>query len=118
MAQGHALGDDPAQRVPEEVRRLPAERVEDGDRVVGLAVLFARREAGGAGGGDRSDRAAHLAAVAAEGRHPHLLAALTEAGAPPPADPADRDALFVRLLRRLLPAMLDEGGGDGEGEGG
>ncbi|MEU5449743.1 MULTISPECIES: TetR/AcrR family transcriptional regulator [Streptomyces] len=84
----------------------------------GLAVLFARREAGGAGGGDRSDRAAHLAAVAAEGRHPHLLAALTEAGAPPPADPADRDALFVRLLRRLLPAMLDEGGGDGEGEGG
>ncbi|MYR13060.1 TetR/AcrR family transcriptional regulator, partial [Streptomyces sp. SID724] len=50
-------------------------------------------------------RAAHLAAVAAEGRHPHLLAALTSAGPPP----ADRDALFVTLLRRLLPAMLGQG---------
>lgn len=72
----------------------------------GLAVLFARRETGATGGGDRSAQAAHLAAVAAEGRHPHLLAALTAAGAPPPAD---RDALFVRLLRRLLPAMLGQG---------
>lgn len=86
----------------------------------GLAVLFARREAaatstGGPAGapatghpatGDPAARAAHLAAVAAEGRHPHLLAALTAAGAPPPAD---RDALFVRLLRRLLPAMLGQG---------
>ncbi|MFD4796421.1 TetR/AcrR family transcriptional regulator [Streptomyces anulatus] len=71
-----------------------------------LAVLFARREAGAAGAGGPSAQAAHLAAVAAEGRHPHLLAALTAAGAPPPAD---RDALFVRLLRRLLPAMLGQG---------
>ncbi|MFJ7409879.1 TetR/AcrR family transcriptional regulator [Streptomyces sp. NPDC098077] len=82
----------------------------------GLAVLFARRETGATGGGDRSAQAAHLAAVAAEGRHPHLLAALTAAGAPPPADLTDRDALFVRLLRRLLPAMLGEGEGEGEGE--
>ncbi|WP_406240728.1 TetR/AcrR family transcriptional regulator [Streptomyces anulatus] len=97
----------------------------------GLAVLFARREAaatptgapaagapaagapaagdpaaGDPSTGDPAGRAAHLAAVAAEGRHPHLLAALTAAGAPPPAD---RDALFVRLLRRLLPAMLGQG---------
>ncbi|MFH8396911.1 TetR/AcrR family transcriptional regulator [Streptomyces anulatus] len=87
----------------------------------GLAVLFARREAaatatgdpaahdpaaGDPAAGDPAARAAHLAAVAAEGRHPHLLAALTAAGAPPPAD---RDALFVRLLRRLLPAMLGQG---------
>ncbi|MFD4176778.1 TetR/AcrR family transcriptional regulator [Streptomyces anulatus] len=86
----------------------------------GLAVLFARREAAATSPGDPSPgdpaaatspgdpaaRAARLAAVAAEGRHPHLLAALTAAGAPPPAD---RDALFVRLLRRLLPAMLDQG---------
>ncbi|MER6020198.1 TetR/AcrR family transcriptional regulator [Streptomyces anulatus] len=82
----------------------------------GLAVLFARREAtamstgapatGAPAAGDPATRAAHLAAVAAEGRHPHLLAALTAAGAPPPAD---RDALFVRLLRRLLPAMLGQG---------
>ncbi|MFJ2431828.1 TetR/AcrR family transcriptional regulator [Streptomyces anulatus] len=95
----------------------------------GLAVLFARREAtastgdpaavtstgdlsagdpspGDPSAGDPAARAAHLAAVAAEGRHPHLLAALTAAGAPPPAD---RDALFVRLLRRLLPAMLGQG---------
>ncbi|WP_274032710.1 TetR/AcrR family transcriptional regulator [Streptomyces sp. MMBL 11-1] len=85
----------------------------------GLAVLFARREVGatagtaaGATAGAATDgdpaaaRAAHLAAVAAEGRHPHLLAALTTAGAPPPAD---RDALFVTLLRRLLPAMLGQG---------
>lgn len=72
-----------------------------------LATLFARREALAASGGDGpAAQAAHLAAVAAEGRHPHLLAALTTAGAPPDAD---RDALFVRLLRRLLPAMLGEG---------
>ncbi|MFJ6439619.1 TetR/AcrR family transcriptional regulator [Streptomyces sp. NPDC091649] len=73
----------------------------------GLAVLFARRETAATGAvGDPSAQAAHLAAVAAEGRHPHLLAALTAAGAPPPAD---RDALFERLLRRLLPAMLGQG---------
>ncbi|MGW8489569.1 TetR/AcrR family transcriptional regulator [Streptomyces sp. NPDC055886] len=80
-----------------------------------LAALFARRESAGATGGeqspgttggDRSAQASHLATVAAEGRHPHLLAALTAAGAPPTAGPDDRDALFVRLLRRVLPAML------------
>ncbi|MEV0141624.1 MULTISPECIES: TetR/AcrR family transcriptional regulator [Streptomyces] len=69
----------------------------------GLATLFARREALAEGPGDPPARAARLAAVAAEGRHPHLLAALTEAGGPPPAD---RDALFVRLVRRVLPAIL------------
>ncbi|MFZ4274917.1 TetR/AcrR family transcriptional regulator [Streptomyces arboris] len=78
----------------------------------GLATLFARREppasAGSAQGasGDPPAQAAHLAAVAAEGRHPHLLAALMTAGPPPVAGPAERDALFERLLRRLLPAML------------
>ncbi|MFD3755008.1 TetR/AcrR family transcriptional regulator [Streptomyces cyaneofuscatus] len=77
----------------------------------GLATLFARREAMAAAGedpraGDPPAQAAHLAAVAAEGRHPHLLAALTTAGPPRPAGPAERDALFERLLRRLLPAML------------
>ncbi|MFE6697184.1 helix-turn-helix domain-containing protein [Streptomyces sp. NPDC057718] len=89
-----------------------------------LAALFARRESAGATGGgqsagttggdrsagttggDRSAQASRLAEVAAEGRHPHLLAALTAAGAPPTAGPDDRDALFVRLLRRVLPAML------------
>ncbi|SCK10697.1 transcriptional regulator, TetR family [Streptomyces sp. ScaeMP-e48] len=73
----------------------------------GLATLFARRESpASAGAGDPPAQAAHLAAVAAEGRHPHLLAALTTAGPPPAAGPAERDALFERLLRRLLPAML------------
>ncbi|MET7584949.1 TetR/AcrR family transcriptional regulator [Streptomyces microflavus] len=73
----------------------------------GLATLFARREApASAGAGDPPAQAAHLAAVAAEGRHPHLLAALMTAGPPPVAGPAERDALFERLLRRLLPAML------------
>ncbi|MDX3377183.1 TetR family transcriptional regulator [Streptomyces sp. ME02-6991-2A] len=78
----------------------------------GLATLFARREppasAGSAQGasGDPPAQAAHLAAVAAEGRHPHLLAALMTAGPPPVAGPAERDALFERLLRQLLPAML------------
>ncbi|MFD3888393.1 TetR/AcrR family transcriptional regulator [Streptomyces microflavus] len=73
----------------------------------GLAALFARREApASAGTGDPPAQTAHLAAVAAEGRHPHLLAALTTAGPPPVAGPAERDALFERLLRRLLPAML------------
>ncbi|MFB8144584.1 hypothetical protein [Streptomyces parvus] len=74
-----------------------------------LATLFARRENLATADGAVPARAVHLAAVAAEGRHPHLLAALTTAGAPPPAGPADRDALFVRLLRRLLPAMLGQG---------
>ncbi|MFF8792107.1 TetR/AcrR family transcriptional regulator [Streptomyces globisporus] len=79
-----------------------------------LAVLFARREsAATSSSGDPAARAAHLAAVAAEGRHPHLLAALTTADALPPTD---RDAQFVRLLRRLLPAMLGQGEGFGQGE--
>ncbi len=77
----------------------------------GLATLFARREPPAsaeapASAGDPPAQAAHLAAVAAEGRHPHLLAALMTAGPPPAAGPAERDALFERLLRRLLPAML------------
>ncbi|MER7038997.1 TetR family transcriptional regulator [Streptomyces microflavus] len=71
----------------------------------GLATLFARREPP-ASADDPPAQAAHLAAVAAEGRHPHLLAALMTAGPPPVAGPAERDALFERLLRRLLPAML------------
>ncbi|WP_251052789.1 MULTISPECIES: hypothetical protein [unclassified Streptomyces] len=54
------------------------------------------------GAGHPPAQAAHLVAVAAEGRHPHLLAALTTAGPPPPAGPAERAALF----ERLLPAML------------
>ncbi|WP_405636772.1 TetR/AcrR family transcriptional regulator [Streptomyces sp. NBC_01178] len=70
-----------------------------------LAALFARRE-GLPAGDDPSARAARLAEAAADGRHPHLLAALIAAGAPPQPSPADRDALFVRLLRRLLPAVL------------
>ncbi|MFB7405177.1 TetR/AcrR family transcriptional regulator [Streptomyces rubiginosohelvolus] len=78
-----------------------------------LAVLFARRESAATSSGDPAARAAHLAAVAAEGRHPHLLAALTTADAPPPAD---RDALFVRLVRRVLPAMLGQGEQSGQGE--
>ncbi|MEU6617810.1 TetR/AcrR family transcriptional regulator [Streptomyces parvus] len=83
-----------------------------------LATLFARRESAATSSaatpsGDPAARAAHLAAVAAEGRHPHLLAALTTADAPPPAD---RDAQFVRLLRRLLPAMLGQGERSGQGE--
>ncbi len=72
----------------------------------GLATLFARRDALAADVDAPHARAAHLAEVAAEGRHPHLLAALTTAGAPPTAGPDDRDALFVRLLRQVLPAML------------
>ncbi|QHY98764.1 Transcriptional regulator, TetR family [Streptomyces sp. S4.7] len=70
----------------------------------GMVTLFARREAAAttADTGPAA-RAAHLAAAATEGRHPHLLAALAAAGAPPSAD---QDALFERLLRRLLPAML------------
>ncbi|MFD8470844.1 TetR/AcrR family transcriptional regulator [Streptomyces globisporus] len=79
-----------------------------------LAVLFARREsAATSSSGDPAARAAHLAAVAAEGGHPHLLAALTTADALPPAD---RDTQFVRLLRRLLPAMLGQGERFGQGE--
>ncbi|MFI0875707.1 TetR family transcriptional regulator [Streptomyces sp. CS149] len=84
----------------------------------GLAVLFARRESAATSSaatssGDPAAQAAHLTAVAAEGRHPHLLAALTTADAPPPAD---RDAQFVRLLRRLLPAMLGQGERSGQEE--
>lgn len=74
----------------------------------GLATLFARRDSLGEDAGGAPARTAHLAAVAAEGRHPHLLAALTAAGDPPLAD---RDALFVRLVRRVVPAMLGQGPG-------
>ncbi|MFE2871776.1 MULTISPECIES: TetR/AcrR family transcriptional regulator [unclassified Embleya] len=75
--------------------------------VGGLVTLFARHEATTtAGGATPSAQAAHLAAVAAEGRHPHLLAALATAGPAPSDGPADRDALFERLLRRILPGLL------------
>lgn len=75
----------------------------------GLATLFARQEVTATATGDTpSAQAAHLAQVAAEGRHPHLLAALATAGPAPPGGPADRDALFARLLHRVLPALLGE----------
>lgn len=72
-----------------------------------LATVFARQEVTATATGDTpSVQAAHLARVAAEGRHPHLLAALATAGPAPSGGPADRDALFDRLLRRVLPALL------------
>jgi AcrR family transcriptional regulator len=74
--------------------------------VGGLARLFARREAATEADGGAPAQAAHLAAAAAEGHHPHLLAALTAAGPSPSVGSAAGDALFERLLRRLLPAML------------
>ncbi|MBF9068338.1 TetR/AcrR family transcriptional regulator [Streptacidiphilus fuscans] len=87
--------------------------------VGGLASLFARQELLAASPGSGAAPAppaqgAYLASVAAEGRHPHLLAALTAAGPPPvdsladgPVDgPAERDALFRRMLRRVLPGLL------------
>ncbi|MGW1227563.1 TetR/AcrR family transcriptional regulator [Streptomyces sp. NPDC002530] len=74
-----------------------------------LAALFARRNSiatrtsSGPEDNEAATQTARLAAAAAEERHPHLLAALSTAGTPPPAE---RDAQFERLLRRVLPAML------------
>ncbi|MEV5480155.1 MULTISPECIES: TetR/AcrR family transcriptional regulator [Streptomyces] len=71
--------------------------------VGGLATLFARQQITATA---PPAQAAYLADVAAEGRHPHLLAALATAGPPPSGSPAERDALFARLLGRLLPGLL------------
>lgn len=97
---------DHALRILAPAPGTPGQKLEAIGLLGGLATLFARREALAADTEAPPARAAHLAAVAAEGHHPHLLAALTAAGAPPTAGPDDRDALFVRLLRRVLPAML------------
>ncbi|SOE16125.1 transcriptional regulator, TetR family [Streptomyces sp. 2323.1] len=72
--------------------------------VGGLATLFARQQVTATT--TPPAQAAYLADVAAEGRHPHLLAALATAGPPPSDSPADWDALFARLLGRLLPGLL------------
>ncbi|MEU5541226.1 TetR/AcrR family transcriptional regulator C-terminal domain-containing protein [Streptomyces sioyaensis] len=72
--------------------------------VGGLATLFARQQLTATT--TLPAQAAYLADVAAEGRHPHLLAALATAGPPPSGSPADWDALFARLLGRLLPGLL------------
>ncbi|MEU7435526.1 TetR/AcrR family transcriptional regulator C-terminal domain-containing protein [Streptomyces sioyaensis] len=72
--------------------------------VGGLATLFARQQVTATM--TPPAQAAYLADVAAEGRHPHLLAALATAGPPPSGSPADWDALFARLLGRLLPGLL------------
>lgn len=71
--------------------------------VGGLVTLFARQELTATA---PPALAAHLAAVAAEGRHPHLRAALATAGSPPSGSPADGDAVFARLLGRVLPGLL------------
>ncbi|WP_432003566.1 TetR/AcrR family transcriptional regulator [Streptomyces sioyaensis] len=71
--------------------------------VGGLATLFARQQLTAT---TTPAQAAYLADVAAQGRHPHLLAALATAGPPPSGSPADWDALFARLLGRLLPGLL------------
>ncbi|MER5862920.1 TetR/AcrR family transcriptional regulator C-terminal domain-containing protein [Kitasatospora sp. NPDC002040] len=77
--------------------------------VTGVTTLFARHQATATAVGSTSAaQAAHLATVAAEGRHPHLLAALATAGPPPSESPADQDALFARLLRRLLSGLLSQ----------
>ncbi|WP_433859647.1 TetR/AcrR family transcriptional regulator C-terminal domain-containing protein [Streptomyces kronopolitis] len=70
----------------------------------GLVTLFARQELSAAG--PPPAQAAHLAAVAAEGRHPHLSAALADAGPAPSDDPADGDAVFARLVGRVLTGLL------------
>ena len=70
----------------------------------GIVALGVRAEiaVGGSTSTWQAAQAEFLAAVVAGGRHPHLAAAVTDAG----AGPAGEDDLFDRVLPRLLGGLL------------
>ena len=74
--------------------------------VSGLAGLFARQVLAGhdpAAPEQQAAAAAHLAGIAAAGRHPHLTAAFADA----PGEPADApDAMFERIVGGVLTGLL------------
>jgi AcrR family transcriptional regulator len=70
----------------------------------GVVSLFAR-DAATTGETGRAATAAYLGAVLAEGRHPHLAAALTSGA---PAQPG-QEALFDRVVGGLLAGLLGAG---------
>ena len=75
----------------------------------GLVTLFARteinlRRAGASLGERQAAQAAYFAAAAADGSHPHLLAALSDAARGPA--PGPDAAVFERVLRKILSALL------------
>jgi AcrR family transcriptional regulator len=77
----------------------------------GLVVLFARAEVNLRGAGasptDRqAAQAAYLAAVAADGNHPRLLAALTDAADQAAPEPEPEGEVFERVMRKLLGALV------------
>ena len=76
----------------------------------GLVTLFARtevnlRRAGTSLGQRQAAQATYLAASAADGSHPHLLAALSDATTHSPAPEPD-EAVFERVLRKILSALI------------
>ena len=67
--------------------------------ITGVVSLFVRNEAGA---GSRAVSPTQLFAAASPERHPHLVAALSRPGPPPPAGAE----LFERTLRSLLQGLL------------
>lgn len=77
--------------------------------LTGLVTLFARTELNLRRDGvtvnqRQATQAAFLTGAAADGTHPHLLAALTAAAAGPTPEPDD--ALFERVMHKLLSALV------------
>jgi AcrR family transcriptional regulator len=75
----------------------------------GLVTLFARTEVNLRRDGATLDQrqaaqAAYLARIAADGAHPHLLAALTATAAS--AAPEPDDAVFERVMHKILGALV------------
>jgi AcrR family transcriptional regulator len=115
IAQGTPLGPraiDYTERVLRILEPMPATaraKLETVGILSGLVTLFARNEVNlrraGATLNDRqAAQAAYLARAAADGAHPHLLAALAD-GAQGPAPEPDR-AVFERVMRTILSALV------------
>ena len=116
MAQRTPIGPraiDYTERVLRILEPVPAParaKLETVGILSGLITLFARtevnlRRAGTSLGQRQAAQAKYLAACAADGSHPHLLAALVDTTHDPA--PGPDEAVFERVLRKILRALLD-----------